>query len=513
MTSMAPPLLELCDISKTFPGVRALRGVRFDLRAGEVHALMGENGAGKSTLVKILCGIYQPDSGAILINGQPIRIQNPVHAGALGISPVHQELHMEPFLSVAENIFLGHQPTGRFGLIDRKRMNLEAAGLLKRLGVAIDPTALVGNISIAHRQIVAIARSISTDAKVVIFDEPTSSLSHHEAELLFAMIHRLRNQGLAIIYISHRMEEIFRLCDRVTVFRDGCHIGTRAVAEMDLPNLITMMIDRDLSDLFRKEEAPLGAPVLTVRNLTKHGVLEDIPLTLRRGEIVGLAGLVGAGRTELARTIFGDLGFDEGEIEVDGRLLRNPTPRTAIAAGIGLVPEDRKDQGLVTGLSLQANIGMPLMPSLSRFGIVDAARERLLAETYIRQLAIRTPAVDQKAVFLSGGNQQRVVIAKWLATRPKVLIVDEPTRGVDVGAKAEIHGLLCSLAKQGLAVLMISSDLPEILAMSDRILVMHQGRLVGATSGKGATQEEIMHYATGNRPQGSDADKWSLVNA
>jgi ribose transport system ATP-binding protein len=491
-------LLELRDVSKAFPGVRALDGVSFELRAGEVHALMGENGAGKSTMVKILSGVYRPDHGTILHERQPIQVRDPAHAQSLGISPVHQELHLEPYLSVAENIFLGRQPIGRFGLIDNRRMNREASRLLKALGVAIDPTALMGSISIAERQIVSIARAVSTDARIMIFDEPTSSLTEREIALLFRTIDRLRAEGMGIIYITHRMDEIFRVCDRVTVFRDGRYISTKPVAETNLRELINMMIGREISDLFRKGAAGIGEPILEVRNLVKRGVLKGISFAVHRGEIVGMAGLVGAGRTELARAIFGDLTLDGGEILVEGQPLRsNHSPREAISAGIGLVPEDRKEQGLVTGLSVRQNIGMATMRGLSRFGLVNVASERRLAENFVTRLAIRTPSVDQKVMFLSGGNQQRVVIAKWLATEPKILIVDEPTRGIDVGAKAEIHALLRDLAEQGVAILMISSELPEILAMSDRVLVMHQGRVVGEIAHHQATQENIMHYATG----------------
>jgi ribose transport system ATP-binding protein len=492
-------LLELRNVSKAFPGVRALDGVSFELRAREVHALVGENGAGKSTMVKILSGVYKPDRGTILYEGQPIQVLDPTHAQSLGINPVHQELHLEPYLSVAENIFLGRQPLGRFGLIDNRLMNREAGRLLKGLGVAIDPTALMGSISIAERQIVSIARAVSTDARIMIFDEPTSSLTEREIALLFRTIDRLRAEGMGIIYITHRMDEIFRVCDRVTVFRDGRYVSTKPVAETNLKELIAMMIGREISDLFHhKGAACIGEPVLEVRHLVKRGVLNGISFAVHRGEIVGMAGLVGAGRTELARAIFGDLTLDGGEILIDGRRLRpNHTPREAIAAGIGLVPEDRKEQGLVTGLSVRQNIGMAMMRALSRFGLVSVASERRLAENFVIRLAIRTPSVDQKVMFLSGGNQQRVVIAKWLATKPKVLIVDEPTRGIDVGAKAEIHALLRDLAEQGVTILMISSELPEILSMSDRVLVMHHGRVVGEIAHHQATQEKIMHYATG----------------
>ncbi len=499
---MAAPLFALTDIAKSFPGVRALDGVSFDLQPGEVHALLGENGAGKSTLVKIMSGVYRPDQGTIRIDGREVAINAPTEAEALGITPVHQELHLEPYLSVAENIFLGRQPTGRFGLIDRKRMAREAQAIVDGLGVTLDVNATVQSLSVAQRQIIAIARAAASTARIVIFDEPTSSLTDRETNLLFELIERLKARGLGIIYISHRMEEIFRLCDRVTVFRDGRLVGTRPVAETDLRDLIGMMVGRDISDLFRKEAAEIGDVVLEVKGLGKPGVLGDVSLSVRRGEIVGIAGLVGAGRTELARAIFGDLPYESGEIRIGGVALpRGHTPSQAIAAGIGLVPEDRKEQGLVTGLPVRQNISMALLKALSRFGVLSLSRERKLAERYVARLTIKTPTIDQKATYLSGGNQQRVVIAKWLATNPKLLIVDEPTRGVDVGAKAEIHSLLCDLAKQGMAIIMISSDLPEVLAMSDRVAVMHQGRIRADLPIAGLTQEMIMHHATGQQAE------------
>ena len=504
MDKRVEPLLRLKGISKTFPGVRALEGIDFDLNPGEIHALMGENGAGKSTFVKILSGLYRPDEGVIVLDGDTVEILNPSHARLLGVSPVHQELHLEPYLSVAENIFLGRQPIGRLGLVDYRSMNREAARLLDDLGASIDPTRPVGSISTAQRQIVAIARAISIRCRVIIFDEPTSSLTEREAALLFQAIRRLSAQGIGVIYISHRMEEIFRLCDRVTVLRDGRYVATKPVAETSMRDLIAMMIGRDLSELFRKEQAPIGDTVLEVRGVCARGLLDNVSLTVRKGEIVGLAGLVGAGRTELARAIFGDLAIDAGTLAIGGEpILRAHSPRAAIAAGIGLVPEDRKEQGLVTELSVRQNVGMALLKSLSRFNIVNAAAERRLAERYVARLAIKTPSIDQKTLYLSGGNQQRVVIAKWLALQPKVLIVDEPTRGIDVGATADIHALLCDLAKQGMAILMISSDMAEILAMSDRILVMRQGRIEGELSREDATQERIMRLATGQLAEAS----------
>jgi ABC-type sugar transport system ATPase subunit len=490
-------LLQLSGISKSFPGVRALSGVRFDLRAGEVHALLGENGAGKSTLVKILCGIYQPDDGSIALDGKDVRIGNPTEAQALGIAPVHQEIQFEPYLSIAENIFLGRQPLNRFGLIDYPRMNRDATALLEQLGTPMDPREAVERLSTAQRQIIAIARAISTTARIVILDEPTSSLTSRETEQLFAIVGRLRAHGIGIIYISHRMEEIFRLCDRVTVFRDGRYVDTKPIGETDLADLIRMMIGREVGELYRKEAVPRGEVVLEVKGLGKAGVFRDISFSLHKGEIVGMAGLVGAGRTEVARAVFGDLPYDEGEIRVGGQTLsRGHSCQAAILSGLALVPEDRKEQGLVTGLSVRQNISMAVMAGLSRLGILSTGSERRLAEDYVGRLAIKTPGIEQKAVFLSGGNQQRVVIAKWLATKPKVLIVDEPTRGVDIGARADIHKLLVDLAREGVAILMISSDLPEVLAMSDRILVMCAGRISGELSGAGVDQDQVMRLAT-----------------
>jgi ABC-type sugar transport system ATPase subunit len=475
---MSAPPLQLNGISKGFPGVQALSDVQFDLRAGEVHALMGENGAGKSTLIKILCGAQPPDSGQILIDGAQVTIGNPVVAGKLGISPVHQELSLEPYLSVAENIFLGRQPINRFGLIDRRQMLASARKVLDELGVEL-------------------ARAVSTRARFMIFDEPTSSLTRRESDLLLHMIRRLRDQGVGIIYISHRMEEIFDLCDRVTVLRDGRFVATRQVADITLDDLVRMIVGRSIAAVAPRPRAELGQVVLKVRGLSKRGLLKDICFDLHRGEILGLSGLVGAGRTELARALFGDIIPDSGEIRVDGVPINSRTPRQAIAAGIGLVPEDRKEQGLVLAQSVMANIGMPQLSMLSRFGVIRARRERQLAQRYVQDLAIRTPGVDQNVMYLSGGNQQRVVIAKWLATKPKILIVDEPTRGVDIGAKAELHALLRDLAAGGMAILMISSDMPEVLAVSDRILVMHQGRIAGELPAGDATQEAVMSFAMG----------------
>ena len=491
------PLLEMRQISKVFPGVRALNQVSIALQAGEVRALVGENGAGKSTLIKILSGIYQPTEGAIWLDGRQQTIQDPAHALTLGIIPVHQEVNLEPYLSIAENIYIGRQPRNRFGLIDFGQMNKDAAYWLAELGVATDPSLPLGMISIAERQMVAIARAVSLDARVVIFDEPTSSLTLRETERLFTVVRRLKAKNIGVIYISHRLEEIFRICDTLTVMRDGGLVATKAIADVNTDSVIRMMIGRDLTDLYQKTETPIGSPVLEVKHLTVKGILNDISLTLHRGEILGISGLVGAGRTELARAIFGDLAYQAGEIIVDGKQIRPSCPDDCIAAGIGLVPEDRKDQGLVLPMPVRNNISMAVLDRLAQFGIIRGRKEAQLAEESVRRLVIKTPSIKQQVQFLSGGNQQRVVIAKWLATNPKVLLVDEPTRGIDVGAKSEIYALLNRLASQGVAILMISSELPEILAMSDRILVMYQGRIQAELPGKHATEETIMRFATG----------------
>lgn len=499
MSAMEIHLLEMLDISKSFPGVQALDKVSFSLRPGEIHALVGENGAGKSTLIKVLSGVYSLDHGTIKIEGNSVEIASPAHAQALGIGAVQQELSLVPYLSVAENIFLGNQPKNRYGLIDHRQMKGDAANLLEELGVSIDPSMQVGTLSIADRQMVAIARVVALDTRIVIFDEPTSSLTDRETEFLFSAIRRLREHGRAVIYISHRMEEIFELCDTVTVLRDGHWVGTAPVAEMDIAGLISRMIGRTVSDLFRKEEAEIGETVLEVRNLHVQGLLEGVSFNVRRGEIVGLAGLVGAGRTELARAIFGDLRINEGEITVDGAVVRNRSPKDAIRAGIGLIPEDRKEAGLILEFSVARNISAAVLSRISRFGFIPFGRERNLAKGYVDKLGIQTPSVEQKVMYLSGGNQQRVVLAKWLAMNSKLLIVDEPTRGIDVGGKADIHSLLCALAKQGAGILMISSELPEVLAMSDRILVMRGGQIRGELPRDKASEEGIMRLAVGQQ--------------
>jgi ribose transport system ATP-binding protein len=491
------PLLEVKNVSKEFPGVKALNHVDLKLFPGEVRALVGENGAGKSTLIKIISGVYRPTEGEIYLNGIQKEIPDPYFALKNGIVPVHQEVNLEPFLTVAENIFIGRQPKNNFGFIDYKMMNSEATKWLTELGIEIDPNLPLGMASIAERQMVAIARAVSLDAKVLIFDEPTSSLTQKEIDGLFLVIKRLKEKNIGIIYISHRLEEIFQVCDSITIMRDGVVVANELLKNIDTPSIIRLMIGRDLKDMYEKTVAEIGKPILEVKNLNVKGILNDISFTLRSGEIVGVSGLVGAGRTELARALFGDLPISSGQIFIDGKEVRSKTPKGFIQSGIGLIPEDRKDQGLVIDLPIKNNISMTIFRILSKFGIMNEKQEIGVAEDYVKKLTIKTPSIFQKVKFLSGGNQQRVVIAKWLATKPKILIVDEPTRGIDVGAKAEIHKLLNDLVHQGVAILMISSELPEIIAMSDRVLVIYLGRVTAELEGKKINEEKIMRYATG----------------
>ena len=487
-------MLSARGIAKAFPGVQALDGADLDVRAGEVHAVVGENGAGKSTLMKILTGVYAADAGQILIDGQPVHIAGPRQAIALGISMIHQELNLAPNLSVAENIFLGRAPI-RAGFVQWRRLIADAEALVARLSIDLDVRASVEDLSVARQQMVEIAKALSLDARVIIMDEPTSALTERETDVLFELIGRLKAEGVAIVYISHRLEEIFRIADRVTVLRDGRLVGELPIAEATPQRLIAMMVGRELVTLFPKEPVEIGPPVLEVRHLSRAGALDDISFVLRRGEIVGLAGLVGAGRTELARALFGADPIDAGEIRIDGRPVRIRSPRDAIRHGLAFVTEERKLYGLVLGMTVRENATLASLGELTRLGFVDFARERRIAQEYVRRLDIRTPGIEQEVVNLSGGNQQKVVIARWLATRPRVLILDEPTRGIDVGAKAEVHALMSRLAREGLAILMISSELPEILGMSDRILVVRQGRLSGEFARSEATQEKILACA------------------
>jgi ribose transport system ATP-binding protein len=495
-------VLRMAGISKAFPGVQALDGVDFELAAGEVVALVGENGAGKSTLMKILCGVYCKDAGRIFLNGQEMEIESPHHAQQLGIAIIYQEFNLTPNQSAAANIFISREPrqrgVGRFlNFVDRRRMEREAQKHLDRVGARVSPTALIRDLSVAQQQMVEVAKALAVDARIIIMDEPTSALGEDEVETLFGIIDTLKAQGIGIIFIAHRLEEVLCIADRVVVLRDGQRVGGMPIGEATPEKIIHLMVGRELMDMFHKEEAEIGAPLLEVRGLTRRGVVEDVSFDLRHGEILGFAGLVGAGRTETARLIFGVDHRDAGTICVDGTTVRIDSPVDAVGAGLGLVPEDRGLQGLVLKLPVQENIVLPTLDEHARAGWVDRRGLRSTAGDYVDKLNIRTPHLQQKAMFLSGGNQQKVVLAKWLASQPKVLIMDEPTRGIDVGAKAEVHALMSQLAQEGMGIIMISSELPEILGMSDRILVMAEGRVAAILERAEATQEKIMAYASG----------------
>ncbi len=498
MNSTLSPILALRGVRKEFPGVVALDGVDLELLGGEVHVLLGENGAGKSTLMKIISGAVSRDAGEILVQGKPVEIANPRQAQALGIGIIYQEFNLIPHLSAGENILLGREPRLLPGVIDQRRLMRAAQQQLDDLGVAIDARAIVSRLSVAQQQMVEVAKALSLEARVLIMDEPTSALTEQEIRELFAAIRRLKSRGVAIVYISHRMEELFAIGDRVTVLRDGKHVGTRRIGDTTMTELVTLMVGRDLKEHFPKQRVAPGDEALRVERLSRDGVLHDISFTLRRGEVVGVAGLMGSGRTELARAIFGADRVHGGRIFVRGEETRIPSPRAAIDLGLGFLTEDRKHQGLVLVLSVQENVCLPSVQRLSRLGIMQPARETAVAAQRIAELRVKTPSARQRVVHLSGGNQQKVVLAKWLCTEAQILIFDEPTRGIDVGAKVEIYQLINQLAARGAAILMISSELPEILGMSDRILVMHAGRIAGEFGAAEATQEKLLAAALGN---------------
>lgn len=495
---MSDFILELKGIVKTFPGVKALNGVNLQIRPGEVHALLGENGAGKSTLIKVITGIHQPDQGEIKIFGKQVKFSGTLQAQNCGIAAIYQDPTVFPDLKVMENVYMGHHPTFPFfKRIDWRRMRSETTDLFKSLEMDIDPLAPMKSLSVAERQLVEIAKALSFNSKILIMDEPTSALTLQEVQELFKIINRLRENGTAIIYISHRLEEAFEIADRVTVLRDGQYIDTQNISDVTMDQLIQMMVGRKLSALFPKAETKRGRQVLEVKKLTKNGEFSDISFELYKGEIVGLAGLVGAGRTELARTIFGVDRIDGGEIIIEGQKVSIREPDDALKNGIAYLPEDRQQYGLVFPMTITQNITLPTLKKFALWGHLDRGKEDLVSAEYIKLLDIRTAGLWQKALQLSGGNQQKVVLAKWLSTKPKVLILDEPTKGVDVGAKAAIYKIISELAAEGMAILMISSELPEILGMSDRILVMHEGRLTAHFMRTEATQEKILASATG----------------
>jgi len=490
------PLLQMRGICKRYPGVVALDRVDLDVCAGEVLVLMGENGAGKSTLMKVLAGAVLPDAGEIRLDGQAVRITDPHSARALGVSVIYQELTLVPHLSVAENVFLGKAPRKAWGIVDWARMREDAARLLARLGTPIDVDLPVSRLGIAQQQMVEVARALADEARVLVMDEPTSALTATEVEQLFAAIGRLTARGVGIVYISHRMDEVFRIGHRVTVLRDGRYVATKAIADTSTADLVRMMADREIAEQYPARRHARGAPLLAVSRLSRQGVLHDISFTLHQGEILGVAGLVGAGRTELARALVGADPVDGGQITLRGKVVKIASPKQAIAERIALLPEDRKQHGLVLGMSVQGNIALPTLEALARWSLVGRAAESAQARKQIGDLRIKTPTPHVPVLSLSGGNQQKVVLAKWLASRADVFLFDEPTRGIDVAARRDIYDLMSRLVDGGAAILMISSDLPEVLGMSDRVMVMRAGR-VQATFDAGGTDEQVLQAALG----------------
>ncbi|QOF79887.1 sugar ABC transporter ATP-binding protein [Variovorax sp. 38R] len=493
------PIVSLRDLCKSFAGVRALDKAQFELQPGEVHALMGENGAGKSTLMKVLAGVYTKDSGEVLFDGQSVDIASPRAAQALGIGIIHQELNLMNHLSAAQNIFIGREPRGRLGLfIDEEAMRVDTQRIFDRMNLRLDPHTPVGELTVAKQQMVEIAKALSFDSRVLIMDEPTAALNNEEVADLFRIIGQLKSQGVAIVYISHKMDELKRIADRVTVMRDGQYIATVSMADTPMDSLIAMMVGRQLTEVENDFPDTAGnAIVLEARGITRGAMVRNASFVLRKGEILGFAGLMGAGRTELARAVFGADPIDAGEVFVHGKKVSIRSPEDAVRHGIGYLSEDRKHFGLATGMDVETNIALPSMKKFVSMGVfIDQAAIEAAGKHYVKQLSIKTPSVRQQVRLLSGGNQQKIVIAKWLLRDCSVLFFDEPTRGIDVGAKAEIYRLLNELAAQGKAIVIISSELPEILRVSHRVLVMCEGRITGELTGREASQEKIMQLAT-----------------
>ena len=496
------PVLSLRNIDKMFPGVKALEGVSIDLYPGQVSALIGENGAGKSTVVKILTGIYQPNKGEILLNGTPVQFATPQAASDAGITAIHQETVLFDELSVAENIFLGHAPKGKFGLIDWPEMERLSAEILTSIGAEIDPNVKLRDLGIANKHLVAISRALSIDARVVIMDEPTASLSYKEIEELYQLIEKLKNQGKAILFISHKFDEIFRIADRYTVFRDGAFTGEGFIKNTKEAELVTMMVGRDVSQIFPTRERNIGDIVLSVDNYSHPTEFNQISFNLHRGEILGFYGLVGSGRSEFMQALFGITRASCGAVRVDGGDVTIKSPADAISHGIVYVPEDRGKQGAITALPIFKNITLPSLVRTSKNGFLRMAREFALAREYTNRLDLRAASLDTNVGDLSGGNQQKVVIAKWLATLPKVIILDEPTKGIDIGSKAAVHEFMAELAAQGLAVIMVSSEIPENIGMSDRVIVMREGRMVAELGNNELSPETLVRHAAGIAEKG-----------
>lgn len=491
------PILRLRGISKSFPGVKALSDVRLDLFPGQVTALIGENGAGKSTIVKVLTGIYQPEAGSIELDGEKVAFTSADSAAKAGVTAIHQETVLFDELSVAENIWLGHAPRGRFGLIDRRAMREGAVRLLTEIGAKLNPDQKLGELGIASRHMVAIARALSVEARVVILDEPTAALSHKEIHELFDLVETLKAQGKAILFISHKFDEIFRIADRYTVFRDGQFVAEGEMAQTDEAQLVSMMVGRSVDQIFPVREHNIGPPILTVAGYSHPTEFADIGFTLHRGEILGFYGLVGAGRSEVMQALFGITQPSKGAVRIDDQVRVIRSTSEAVNAGIVYVPEDRGRQGAVKGLPIFQNVTLPSLDAVSRNGFLKMAEEFSLAREYTSRLDLRAAALDQDVGLLSGGNQQKVVIAKWLATKPRVIILDEPTKGIDIGSKAAVHSFMAELAAQGLSIIMVSSEIPEVLGMSDRVIVMREGRIAAEVSGNQMTPETLVRAAAG----------------
>jgi monosaccharide-transporting ATPase len=500
MSDPGPPIAEVVGVSKRFPGVLALDNVSFTLAPGQVHALVGENGAGKSTLIKLLTGVYTPDSGEVRYAGQSVSFHRPMDAQAAGISTIYQEVNLVPRMSVASNLYLGREPRGRLGLVDYRRMRADAAALLARYGIDVDVRQPLQSLGLGAQQMVALARAVSVNARVVIMDEPTSSLEPREVDTLFRVVGELREQGVAIAYVSHRLDELYRICDQVTVLRDGRVVHAGPLAGLDRLRLVSLMLGRDVAEVRRhgvtqfgdSHAAATAEPVLSVRNLTKRHVLSDVSFDVRPGEVTGLGGLLGSGRSETAKAVVGALPVDRGEVSVAGRPLRRLSPAAAIRAGISLLPEDRKAEGIIPDLSVRENIVLAAMPRLSRAGVVSRAEQDRVVDLFMKRLRIKAASPEQKVSELSGGNQQKVMLARWLCLNPKILLLDEPTRGIDVGAKAEVQQLIDDLAAEGLAVVLISSDLEELVEGADRIVVLRAGAVVDELTGGDVSEAQLM---------------------
>lgn len=489
--------IEMRGIDKSFGGNAVLKNAGFLLEGGEIHALMGENGAGKSTLMKILTGVYTKDAGTVIVDGQEVCYKNPQEAEKAGIVFIHQELNVLFDLTVEENMFLGKEIHNRFGVCDKKAMRAQVKQILDKLGVKIEPGEVMSHLSVGQQQMIEIAKALMVDAKVIIMDEPTAALTQSETEVLFKVVKSLREKGVSIVYISHRMEEIFELCDRITILRDGSYIATKAIKDTDMNDVVKMMIGREIGERYPQRDCKIGDVMLDVQNLTCPGVFEKVSFQVRAGEVLGVSGLMGAGRTEIMQAILGNMPHVTGKIVLDGKEIQNKSPQQAMKNGIGFITEDRKVEGLMLEESIMKNISMANLGRISRHGVIDRKAEQDLVKRGIEELHIKCFGPQHECDNLSGGNQQKVVFAKWIYTEPKVLILDEPTRGVDIGAKKEIYNIINDLAAKGVAIIMVSSELPEVLGMSDRIMVVREGMVRGVLSKEEADQENIMILATG----------------